>query len=252
MRGEIFALSHLGNTAALRGEVSTALDLGTQSVERARELRDPWYLAMALNNYGYNRITSGDVDHVTEELLAESLRLRRSLDEKRGVGITLGSLAELQLLRGDLDAAAATVEEMLSLSTALTHAELTCVTFNLHGFLHLARGHPAQAEERFRESLRRTRPMGFQLLIAEAVLGLAEVAALQGDFSRALRFAVVACQLLTAEEQQLASFHRAAISRIERQLEQALDQPAQQAIRTAAETATLDQVLAEAAADAND
>ena len=178
---------------------------------------------MALNNYGYNRITSGNVDHVTEELLAESLRLRRSLNEKRGVGITLGSIAELQLLRGDLDGAAATVEEMLLLSAALTHAELTCVTFNLHGFLHLARGNRAQAEERFRESLRCSHPMGFQLLTAEAMLGLAEAAALQRDFTRALRFAVVACQVLTAEEQQLASFHQAAISRIERQLEQALD-----------------------------
>ena len=252
MRGEIFALSHLGNTAARRGAVPAALDLGTQSVKRARELRDPWYLAMALNNYGYSRVMSGNVDDVTEELLTESLRLRRSLDEARGVGVTLGSIAELQLLRGDLDAAAATLEEMLILSTALTHAELTCVTFNLQGFLDLARGNPAQAEERFRESLRRSYLMGFQLLIAEALLGLAEIAALQGDFTRTVRFAVVACQALTMEGQQLASFHQAAISRIERQLEQALDWPTQQAIRTAAQTATLGQVLAEAATDARD
>ena len=226
MRGEIFALSHLGLTAARRSETQAALDLVAQSVERARALGDPWYLAMALNNYGYSRVMSGNVDDVTEELLAESLRLRRSLDEKRGVGLTLGSLAELQLLRGDLDAAAATVEEMLILSTALTHAELTCLTFNLHGFLHLARGNLTRAEERFRESLRRSYPTGFQLLIAEALLGLAEVAALQLDSTRAQQFAVVASQLLTAEGQQPASFHQAAISRIERQLEHALDQAA--------------------------
>jgi predicted ATPase/DNA-binding SARP family transcriptional activator len=247
MRGEIFALSHLGNAAARRGETSAALDLGTQSVERARELGDPWYLAMALNNYGYTRISSGDVDDVTEELLTESLQLRRSLNEKRGVGTTLGSIAELQLMRGDLDAAAATVEEMLLLSNTLTHAELTCITFNMHGLLHLARGNPAEAGERFRESLRRSYSMGFQLLIGEALLGLAEVATLQDDFSRAARFAAVAEHLLTAEDQQPACFHQAAISRIERQLGQALDQPALRAIQTAAETATIDQILAEAA-----
>ena len=202
---------------------------------------------MALNNYGYARVMSGNVDDLTDELLAESLRLRRSLDEKRGVGFTLGSIAELQLLRGDLDAAATTVEEMLILSATLTHAELTCITFNLQGFLHLARGNLALAEERFRESLQRSYPVGFQLLVAEALLGLAEVAALQGDFTRALRFAVVARQGLTAEEQQPTSFHQAAISRIERRLEQALDQADQQAIRTAAETATPSQLLAEAA-----
>jgi predicted ATPase/DNA-binding SARP family transcriptional activator len=246
MRGEIFALSHLGNAAARRGETSAALDLGAQSVERARELRDPWYLAMALNNYGYTRISSGDVDDVTEELLTESLRLRRSLNEKRGVGTTLGSIAELQLLRGDLDAAAATVEEMLILCAALTHTELTCVTFNLHGFLQLARGNPAPAEERFRESLRRSYPMGFQLLIGEALLGLAEAAILQEDFSRALRFTVVAEHLLTTGDQQPTSFYQAAISRIEGQLGKALDQPALRAMQRAAETATIDQILAEA------
>jgi hypothetical protein len=55
-RGEIFALAHLGNAVAGRGEITAALDLEAQSVERARELTDPWYLAMALNNYGYNRV----------------------------------------------------------------------------------------------------------------------------------------------------------------------------------------------------
>ena len=172
LRGQIFALSHLGNAAARHGEASRVEDLGAESVARARELGDPWYLAMALNNYGYSRVMGGNVDSVTEKLLAESLQLRRSLDEKRGVGFTLGSLAELQLLRGDLEAAATTVEEMLNLSDALTHAELTSITLNLHGFLYLARGDPARAARVFQDSLQRSRPLGFQLLAAEALLGL--------------------------------------------------------------------------------
>jgi predicted ATPase/DNA-binding SARP family transcriptional activator len=252
LRGQIFALSHLGNAAARRGEASRVEDLGAETVARARELGDPWYLAMALNNYGYSRVMGGNVDNLTDELLAESLRLRRSLDEKRGVGFTLGSLAELQLLRGDLEAAATTVEEMLTLSDALTHAELTSITLNLHGFLHLARGDPAQAARAFQDSLQRSRPLGFQLLVAEALLGLGEAAAQQGAFTRALRLAVAASRVLTAAGQQPASLHQAAINRIQRHVEQAIDQPTQQAIRTAAETATLDQILAEAAAGAQD
>jgi len=252
LRGQIFALSHLGNAAARRGEASRVEDLGAESVARARELGDRWYLAMALNNYGYSRVMGGNVDSVTEKLLAESLRLRRSLDEKRGVGFTLGSLAELQLLRGDLEAAATTVEEMLTLSDALTHAELTSITLNLHGFLYLARGDPARAARVFQDSLRRSWPLGFQLLVAEALLGLGEAAAQQGAFTRALRFAVAASRVLTAVGQQPSGFHQAAINRIQRHVEQAIDQPAQQAIRTAAETATLEQVLAEAAADTQD
>jgi len=134
----------------------------------------------------------------------------------------------------------------------LTHAELTSVTLNLHGFLYLARGDPAQAARVFQNSLQRSRRLGLQLLVAEALLGLGEAAAQQGAFTRALRFAVAASRVLTAAGLQPASLHQAAINRIERHVEQAVDQPTQQAIRTAAETATLDQVLAEAAAGAQD
>jgi tetratricopeptide (TPR) repeat protein len=235
-----------------QGEITAALDLEAQSVERARELADPWYLAMALNNYGYNRVFSGNVDGQTEQLLAESLRLRRDLDEKRGIGITLGSIAELQLLRGDLDAAATTVEEMLTLSETLTHAELTSTALNMQGFLHLARGNQSRAAEAFRDSLHHSYPRGFQLLAAEALLGLGEAAAQQGAFSRALRFEVVASQVINPAGQQPANFHQSAINRIKCHVEEALDQPAQLAIRATAQTATLDHVLAEAYADTGD
>lgn len=248
-RGEIFALAHLGSAAARRGQVSPAGALGAESVALARELRDPWYLAMALNNHGYNRVLTGDVDAVTEELLAESLRLRRQLDEKRGVVVTLSSLAELQLLREELGAAATTLEETLTLANALTHAELTCITLNLQGFLHLARGDATQAAHVFRDSIRRSQPHGFLPLVAEALLGLAEVAALQGAITRALRFAVVATQVITSAGQRPAQLHQQAIDRTQRQAEQALDQPTRQAVRKVAQAATLDQVLAEAAAD---
>jgi len=207
---------------------------------------------MALNNYGYSRVFSGNVDEQTEQLLAESLRLRRGLDEKRGIAVTLGSIAELHLLRGDLDAAATTVEEMLTLSKALTHAELTSTALNMHGFLHLARGNPGRAAEAFHDSLHHSYPLGFQLLAAEALLGLGEAAAQQGAFSRALRFEAAASQVINPAGQQPASFHQSAINRIERHVGKALDQPAQQVIRTAAQTATLDQVLAEAAAGTED
>ena len=86
------------------------------------------------------------------------------------MGVTLGSLAELQLLRGDLDGAATSLEEMLSLSEALTHAELTSISLKLQGFLWLARGDPARAAGVFHASLQRAYPLGFTVLVAEALL----------------------------------------------------------------------------------
>ena len=250
-RGEIFALSHLGNAAGRRGELPAAREWEAQSVARARELGDPWYLAMALNNHAGGQLRSGNIDSQTEQLLAESLRLRRSLDEKRGIGITLANMAELHLLRGELDAAAATVEEMLSLASTLTHTELTCTALNTQGFLHLARGNPAQAAETFHASLQLSYPQGFQLDAADAVLGLAEAAAQQGDPSRALRLEMVASQVINTPEQQPGSFLQSAINRIEDHISEQLDAPAREAIRKAAQTITIDQILAEATAVEN-
>ena len=221
---------------------------GLQSVERARELGDPWYLAMALNNYGYSRVMSGNVDDQTEELLAESLRLRRSLDEKRGVGITLGSIAELQLLRGDLDAAATTVEEMLTLSTALTHAELTSITLNLHGFLHLARGNPAQAAGAIPGLPAALPPPGIPAPGRRGPAGPRRSRGPAGGLhprAAVRRGRQPGPHRSRSNSSQASTKLRSAASSAT--LEQALDQPAQQAIRTAAETATLNQVLAEAA-----
>ena len=186
---------------------------------------------MALNNYGYSRVMSGNVDSVTEELLAESLRLRRSLDEKRGVGITLGSLAELQLLRGDLEAAATTVEEMLILSDALTHAELTSVTLNLHGFLYLARGDPAQAAQSIPGLPAALPPRGVPAPGRRGPAGPRRSRSPAGGLHP--RPAVRRGRQPGPHHagQQPSSFHQAAINRIERHVEQAIDQPAQQAIR---------------------
>ena len=76
------------------------------------------------------------------------------------MGFTLGSLAELQLLRGDLDAAAATVEEMLTLSAALTHAELTCITSTCMASSTWAAATPPYAQERLQEMLPALPPDG--------------------------------------------------------------------------------------------
>ena len=154
------------------------------------------------------------------------------------MGITLGSLAELQLLRGDLDAAATTLQELLTLSTALTHAELTSTTLNLQA----SSTWPTRPRPCCRDIPGLPAalcPLGFWFLAAEALLGLGEAAAQQGAFTRALRFAAAASQVLAAAGQQPASFHQTAFNRVQHHVDQAIDPPAQQAIRAAGEAAPL-------------
>ncbi len=118
----------------------TAEESGRRSIALARELDDPWYTAMPLNNHGCNRVQRSEVDEATAALPEETLSLRRDLGEPRGLAVTLASLAELHLLRGDLHAAESLLEEMTTQVNGLPHSEVACVGLNLRGYLHLFGG----------------------------------------------------------------------------------------------------------------
>jgi len=242
--GVIFAVAHLGNAAAARGEDAVAREHGTRSTVLARELGDPWYLAMALNNYGFNRVQRGDVGEDTTALLEESLSLRRHLGEQRGVAVTLGSLAELHLIRGALEAAEPLLDEMLQLARALSHAELTCVALNLQGFLELGRNQVERGASLFLESLRRAVDSGHQLLTTEALLGLADVASRRALPARALRVATAALAAENQRGQPLTALHEG-VARGVLKRTAVLGEASRDAVVRAAREASLERIVAE-------
>jgi tetratricopeptide (TPR) repeat protein len=256
--GEIFALSHMGVAAAQRSDVVLATDVGERSVALARAHSDPWHVAMALNNFGYTKVLHGDVGPATEALLTESLELRRALQEKRGVAVTLGSLAEMHLRRGELQAAGTRLDEMLTLGAELSHIELICVALNLRGLCRIASGETVQAKTDLRDSLRRAAAVGYWHIVGEALLGMAAVTALDGATPRAFRFATVADRILTSggesvDERGLQAqpvehlvMHQRIIDDVIRQAGRTLDQAMLTRIRAAALAAAVDDVVAEA------
>ncbi len=248
VHGETFVLSHMGVASARQGRAALAAEVGSRSVALAQSDGDRWHIAMALNNHGYARVMLGEVGAQTQALLTESLRLRRELREKRGVAVTLGSLAELHLLRHDYDEAGAQLDEMRTLAVELAHAELICVALNLSATRHVALDAAPLAKSQLQESLRLSYPRGYWELVGEVLLQMAAVAVLDEFPARALRLAVVAQRVLTSGGGVLTALQRRTGDHVLGRVEQALGDATRTAVQTAAQTSTVDQAVAEALA----
>lgn len=251
MPGLIFALSHEGVDAGHRGADAVADRLTSRSVTLARALGDPWYVAMALNNHGYNRVFRGDVDRDAATSLEESLALRLDLGEPRGIAVTMSSIIEMELVRGDLTTAASLLDELAAVSDRLPQSEIAAVGLNLLGCSQLLGGDVDRAAATFGKSLHLAVRAGYRRMMLEAVLGLAAVAAVRAMDRRALRLCSAAVASndrdgirLTALEQRLVGMVQIRTHGIEA--------PTRSAIVDAASAAPMERIVAEALAVAAD
>jgi tetratricopeptide (TPR) repeat protein len=141
---------------------------------------------MTLNNRGYALMTQGEFA-LARSLLDESLELRRELGEKRGVAITLSTVAELALAEGHLEQAVVALEEALELCRELGNVTIEAFLLSELGLAALYGGEHESAGQFFRQSLERCKELGDRTTTSECLAGLACVAAQERDALRAAR-----------------------------------------------------------------
>jgi len=101
--GTSMALAHLGDVVGYT-DLNRARGMVEQSLEIARDLKDPFREATALRQLGLNAYYIGNYD-LAEDRHATALAIWRKLNHPWGVPITLRSLAETALAQGDLERA---------------------------------------------------------------------------------------------------------------------------------------------------
>ena len=135
-----------------------------QALAAARQVGDPWWVAMADMVQGRN-YKGRDDEHV-QALLETSLPLFRQFGEAWSLGWNLGELGEVVYRRGDYERAAALFEESLTRLTAIGHN--TGIAFALFGLGNAAydQGQHARAAGLLDEALGRFREAGHPLPLA--------------------------------------------------------------------------------------
>jgi len=176
-RWTVVSTSHLAIVLRQVGQHDRADVLFDESIELGRRHGDAWALSLALNNYGDDLLEQRGDTARARPLLEESLVLRRSLGEPRGVVTTLSNLGVIALLDGDLDRAAGVFAEDLALAQQaglVLHTSWALTGLGLAAAYQDDRGRAAPL---LRQGLRLARDLGNRFTAAECLAGLAAVTA---------------------------------------------------------------------------
>ena len=170
------------------GDYAEAVALDEEALSAWRALGDEAGIATCLLNLG--RVAQDEGDYARASgLYEESLVLHRALGDDSNTVRCLGNLGMVTMLLGDLDRASVLQEEALDLAHLRGLAmHIAKGSFN-HGDVHLRRGEFARAVVLYRVSLAGHRELHERRFVAEALRGLATVAAALGEGEDAARLA---------------------------------------------------------------
>ena len=171
----IDALGSASVLAGIEGEFDRADALAERARKLACEIGDRPREGDALHRLALVAAFRGDLDR-SESLFTEVLEIRRFSGERRLIGFVLSFIADAALWKGELDRATALAEEAYSLlSEEKTLPPFARLLGTLAG-IDLMRGDIKQAAQRYRDFLSWSASLGHARFIADALVGLAGVA----------------------------------------------------------------------------
>ena len=171
------AFVNLGDFALRRGDYTSARDVSARGIELAREVDDPWPLALALSNHGEALLGLGSAEEAMEDF-REALRVMQRTQDAHGVALMLSSIGVAAIEIGDLERGI----RLLACADALVVEELEADFTGYEGELHERAVEKARTEcAHFDAEWARGRALTREEAFAEA---LPDAAELPGSSSR--------------------------------------------------------------------
>jgi tetratricopeptide (TPR) repeat protein len=162
--------------------------LGEEAIAKARASGDRQLLGVLTGNLSSVMSRLGETEKATA-LTEEAYRLLRGGGDVFGLGIAASGLAAVALEAGDFAAARARLNEALELARLIEDTRGIGFVQDGFGWLELFEGNLVRAVSYFEEAAAIARRLGGRRSSAEAIWGLAQVAAAAGDADRAARLA---------------------------------------------------------------
>jgi predicted ATPase/DNA-binding SARP family transcriptional activator len=178
------ALVHGAIFPLRQGDTARAAALLQESLDLYRGLGDEEGIARATAELGGVAIAEQDLDRAAA-LYAEAVPLFRSQGKLSRLAASLGNLGTIAHMRGDLATAVDYYEEAIGASREAGDEDGAAVNLHNLGRSELARGRPEEGLAALRESLAIGRRLGYREVIAYCLGGLAELAMIEDDATRA-------------------------------------------------------------------
>lgn len=236
---ETMDVEYLGIVAHDQGEYEQARRHLMQALAKAREMGDPMVISHVLGYLSLTTLALGATEE-TEKVLRESLALAREIGYRSGIGNALDRLG--LLAQGEHpDEARALFASSLEVFRENGDLRNVARVLNHRGFVALALGDFAEAQESFTAVLRLARAGGYIPFALDALAGLAVLWAKNSNTERAL-------ELVMHILQHPAAAHEAKLRarQLHAELESRLTPDQLQATRTLAEKQSSDMVIAQA------
>lgn len=180
-------LNNLGIVASNRGNYSAAETYYKKALDIAREIGHRERISFVLANLGWVTINAENYVQA-QTYLQESLNVARRIGHNKAISFALMNLATIATHYGDFDQAEAYLEESLSMAHIMDHPWLISYIFTEWGKLHLKQHKLGTANAHFLKALETVQGKGMQERIADALYGLARVAAAQKNTIKARRY----------------------------------------------------------------
>jgi predicted ATPase/class 3 adenylate cyclase len=181
------ALTAHGALVARRGSADEGRALLDEAIGLWRELGDLDELASAFGTLGWLLIYDAGDDRGALGSFQQGVEIRRVLSDAAGEVRALVGVAQTLVALGDTEQGEAISRDLLELGAGDPRTEH--FAYHFLADCSLVRGEAAEAEKRYRESLRAALPLGDLIETSFEMQGIAMAAAGNGDPERALRLA---------------------------------------------------------------
>lgn len=191
------ALLIMGKLALWQGAFEQSQRELEESVALWRELCDRWGISATLLGLGHLAMARRDYAQA-RSLIEESLNTRRELGYTVGVASALQGLGAVAMHEGDYEGALGLLEEGLMLARGMGHKWIMVRALNHVGHITLRGEDAVRGEAAFREAFTLAAEIGSKLGITRSLMGMVEVACVQGRWRQAARLIGTVDELLEA------------------------------------------------------
>ncbi len=184
VHGAAEALIALSMDTDQAGDGDRAADLASQALELARTTSDEWLIACAL---GAQVLQSGESLNQNSRYAEQGLDILRRCGDRVQLSVALGNFGYATMAAGDYAAAAPDLDEGVAIAEELEEGRFLPFHLVNRGLLRVLQGADAPAARDFARALQLCRESGEPLPVADALTGLAAIAARRADMELAAR-----------------------------------------------------------------
>ncbi len=243
------ALFAAGRLAIFRGEYPTAQELMAEMLAVARQHHDPYRIASALMLLGHAALEQGDYP-AARARYEEGASFAREANHSLWQAILIGSLGITLTMQGEVAAARPLLDESMALLQPLGDVGQLSRLLRWRGVLAILAGDAEEAHAALVEGIALHQRLHSVLGIAESLETFTALAALRGQWARALRLTGAVANLRATIAIPAPPYWREWLARQIEPARQALGAAESAAALIAGESMGTDQAIAEALAGA--